>query len=105
MALRQFLLASLWLFALLSQCSLATALTPLVCLDEPDAMTLLNQARPFDALMRYIYGDLTDVAFVTLLQGYKVVRPLNDPSGVLDVRRYDQRRSLGQCLCWLTRVP
>lgn len=66
----------------------ATALVPLVCLDQDDAMALLNQARPHDALMDYVYGSMTDAEFAAVVASYGLVRVLDDPSGVLDVRRY-----------------
>lgn len=66
----------------------ATALVPLVCLDQDDALALLNQARPHDAWAAYAYGDVSDVDFAALIESYLLVRILDDPSGVLDVRRY-----------------
>src|SRR6185503_18321597 len=53
-------------------------LEPLVCLDEEDALNLLNQARPVDALMNYMYGALTDDEFSALIQRTKLVRIIND---------------------------
>jgi len=83
MWLRQFLL-------LLSLITLAwsTALSSLVCLDEDDAIALLNQARPHDALMVHLYSDLSDATFAALIQSYRVVRADGDTSGILDIRRY-----------------
>src|SRR6185503_13264346 len=63
-------------------------LEPLVCLDEEDALNLLNQARPVDALMNYMYGALTDDEFSALIQRTKLVRIIDDPSGIVDIRRY-----------------
>jgi len=66
----------------------ADDLTPLICLDEADALALVNAARPNDALMNYIYGDLTDAAFNAILQSYHLIRVIDDDSGILDSRRY-----------------
>lgn len=82
---RQFLL--LVFLTLTITLTRASDLTPLICLDEADALALINQARPHDALMHFFYSDYTDTQFTTLLQRYGLVRDIANTT-FLDVRRY-----------------
>lgn len=82
---RQFLLVCLTLTAILIV--QASDLTPLICLSEEDALNLVNQARPHDALMHFFYNDYTDAQFTSLIQRYGLIRDITNTT-FLDVRRY-----------------